>query len=152
MRTSEELAPLTTRVAGASDFGRVSAFYLETGYTQPIDQTETLLIAERAGEICAALRLRSEHHVLVLRGMRVRPDLRRQGVGTTLLFAAVKVIGERECYCIPHAYLKSFYEQVAFQEVDPTWAPDFLHERLGTYHALGLDVILMRRAGERNQQ
>lgn len=148
MKTSDKHLSLSTCGAGTADFARVLSFYLDTGYTQPVDPADTLVYALREEEICAALRLCPEQNTLVLRGMRVCPDLRRQGVGTVLLLAAAKVIGERECYCIPHAYLESFYGQIGFREIDPDTAPAFLHKRLVTYRqVLVLDVILMRRMG-----
>ncbi|MFN2273599.1 MAG: GNAT family N-acetyltransferase [Anaerolineales bacterium] len=86
--------------------------------------------------------------MIVLRGMQVRQDCQRRGIGSTLLRYAASVLGEHHCYCIPYSYLERFYEGVGFVRIDPLEAPAFLRERWSTYMGkLGLDVILMRRAG-----
>jgi N-acetylglutamate synthase-like GNAT family acetyltransferase len=142
---------IATRVAHPGEFDRIAAFYRDNGYTPPISPADVIVVAEVAGNegaLCGAVRLCNERSVIVLRGMRVREHMRRQGIGTRLLHAVESVIGGRECFCIPHRYLRSFYGQIGFVEIEPTEAPEFLRERWATYgREYGLDVILMRRPG-----
>jgi len=144
---------VVTREAYPGEFERIAAFYRDTGYTPPISPADVIVVAEAAeveneGALCGAVRLCDEHSVLVLRGMRVCEDMRGQGIGTRLLQAVEPVIGARECFCIPHRYLRSFYGQIGFVEIQPTDPPEFLRERWATYRReYGLDVILMRRRG-----
>ena len=122
-------------------------FYRRFDYTRHVSAGDTILIAERQGEICAALRLAVEHGVLLLRGMRVAAEMRRQGIGAQLLHAAAPVIGGRECFCVPLRHLVGFYGQIGFVEIEPENAPKFLRERITEYRGdLGLDVLLMRKA------
>jgi N-acetylglutamate synthase-like GNAT family acetyltransferase len=103
-------------------------------------------MAESGGEICGIVWLCEEENVLVLRGMRVRKDLQRRGIGSRLLRAAEPMTGGRMCFCIPHRHLRSFYARIGFQEIRSNKAPSFLEERYNRYRfEYGLDVILMHR-------
>jgi N-acetylglutamate synthase-like GNAT family acetyltransferase len=142
---------VVTRTAHPGEFERIAAFYRDNGYGPPINPADVIVVAEVAeneGALCGAVRMCDEHGVLVLRGMRVCEDMRGQGIGTRLLQAVEPVIGARECFCIPHRYLRSFYGRIGFVEIEPTEAPPFLRERWAAYgREYGLDVILMRRPG-----
>jgi N-acetylglutamate synthase-like GNAT family acetyltransferase len=92
-------------------------------------------------------RLCSERGAIVLRGMRVRSDVQRQGIGRKLLARVQQAIGSEVCYCIPYIWLRSFYGEAGFREVRPDEAPEFLAARSALYRSNGLDVILMRTGG-----
>ncbi len=101
------------------------------------------LVLEREGQrVIAALRLAPEGGTLVLRTMVVADDLRRGGVGTSLLERASRLIGERECFCLAWSYLESFYARAGFARVAPSALPPFLLERLGS----ATDMVALRRA------
>jgi GNAT superfamily N-acetyltransferase len=142
---------VVTREARPGEFERIAAFYRDTGYTPPINPADVIVVAEVAESkraLCGAVRVCDEHAVLVLRGMRVCEGMRRQGIGTHLLEAVEPVIGGRDCFRIPHRYLRSFYGRIGFAEIEPSEAPEFLRERWAAYgREYGLDVILMRRPG-----
>jgi hypothetical protein len=56
------------------------------------------------------------------------------------------LIGERECFCLPHRYLRSFYGRIGFVEMAASEAPAFLQARCAEYRRVyGLDVVIMRR-------
>jgi predicted N-acetyltransferase YhbS len=136
----------TTRVIHSHEFGKIKAFYQENGYSQSLDPTDKILVAEDGGEICAALRLCHEHGYLVLRGMRVSPEFQRQGIGSQLLRFALEGIQNEVCFCIPHSHLRDFYAQIGFEQISPEKAPAYLASRLDRYRRkYGLDVILMRK-------
>ncbi|MBN1312754.1 MAG: GNAT family N-acetyltransferase [Anaerolineae bacterium] len=144
---------VTTREAWPEEFDRVVEFYRLIGYEAIINQKDAIVVSEEGGELCGAARLCLERGILVLRGVRVREEYQRQGIGTQLLRALVPVIRGRECFCIPHRYLRSFYGQIGFVEVDPAAAPPFLAERHVEYRSGGgLDVIIMRRPSTREIQ
>ena len=134
------------RKAGLDEFERVLKFYRANNYEPRVNPADIISVAESGGEICGIVRLCEEEGCLVLRGMRVRIDLQRRGIGSRLLRAAEPVIGERMCFCIPHRHLRSFYAQIGFQEIRSNEAPSFLQGRYNRYRVEhGLDVILMRR-------
>ncbi len=137
-----------TRKARPQDLQQVAAFYHEQDYTPAKGREDVIVVAEEAGMLCGALRLCEEHGALVLRGMRVAEDMRRQGIGTRLLQAAESLIADRECFCIPHRHLRSFYACIGFVEIQSAQAPPFLCQRCSRYRSqFGLDVIIMRRTG-----
>jgi N-acetylglutamate synthase-like GNAT family acetyltransferase len=137
---------VTARKARAEEFERVAAFYRDNGYEPGISPSDIIVVAESGGVLYGAVRICQEHDVLVLRGMRVGESMRRQGIGTRLLRAVESLIGARECFCIPHRYLRPFYGRIGFVEIGATAAPRFLRERCAAYRRdYGLDVIVMRR-------
>lgn len=58
-----------------------------------VTRTDALVVAEHEGVLGGAVRICDAHDVLVLRGMRVREGMRRQGIGARLLQAVEPVIG-----------------------------------------------------------
>ncbi len=134
------------RTAYPQEFEDVAAFYRRNDYLPEIDRDDSLVVAEREGALCGAVRLCEEHGVLVLRGMRVTQAAQRRGIGTMLLETAAALIGGRECYCVPHRYLCRFYAHIGFEEIEPCRAPPFLQQRWAEYQReYDLDVIIMRR-------
>jgi N-acetylglutamate synthase-like GNAT family acetyltransferase len=137
---------VTTRKTRPEEFERIVAFYRDHDYKPAISPADVFVVAENEGALCGVARLNDEHGVLVLRGMRVRADMRRQGIGTRLLGAVQPVIGERESFCIPHCYLREFYGRIGFVEIEASQAPPFLRTRCAAYQRdYGLDVFLMWR-------
>ena len=137
---------VNVREAANDDFEPAAAFYRASAYRPPLKATDQFIVAEDEAGICGALRLCSEEGVLVLRGMRVAPSRQRQGIGTQLLERAAGLVGERECYCIPHRILSGFYARAGFEEIAVGTAPRFLQDRWKQYtEEYALDVILMRR-------
>ncbi len=137
---------INLRTASDQDRDRIATFYARTKYTQPLADNDVLLLAESEGGICAAARVCQEQGVLVLRGMRVSQPHQRRGIGTLLLQRVIQLVADQACYCIPHRYLREFYQQAGFREIEPACGPVFLAERLAMYQRnLGLDVILMKK-------
>lgn len=140
---------IVIRVAHPEDFERICAFYLLNDYDSPINPGDTVILAEEGDQLCGAVRLLIEEDVLVLRGMTVAEPYQRKGIGTQMLEHVDQLLGNRECYCIPYTHLRDFYSQIGFQEIEPSLGPGFLAGRLALYgEQLGLNVIIMRRAGE----
>jgi GNAT superfamily N-acetyltransferase len=77
--------------------------------------------------------------------MRVLEEHRGLGVGKAILDSLVREGNSRDCYCIPYSSLRQFYSAKGFKEIEPSEAPNFLHDRFRDYQARGLDVIVMRR-------
>ncbi len=136
------------RKANPDETGQIAAFYHTHEYSHTAGAPDTIIVAEEDGVLYGVVRLCDEHKNLVLRGMRVVECMRRQGIGTRLLETAGAFIGERECFCIPHRHLESFYRQVGFVVIDECQAPAFLQTRIAKYRdELDLDVILMCKPG-----
>lgn len=121
------------------------AFLRREGYTSDVSLADHVFVATVGGELAGVVRLSTEHGVLVLRGMRVRSDLQRKGIGSHLLTRLKDAIAGDLCYCIPFGWLLSFYGSIGFEEVAESSAPAFLAERLQRYRQKGLDVVIMRR-------
>lgn len=133
----------TCRTATPRDLPSVAQFYRDVGYGSEISEDDSLLVAEDATGLVAAVRLCEEFGVVVLRGMHVAPDLQRAGVGTQLLAAAAKAIGGRACFCVPYSHLQRFYAQIGFRTLKDAEAPGFLRARAEGYRANGYEVVVM---------
>ncbi len=124
----------------------VATFLRTEGYVQPIHDEDALYASWESSAVVGALRLAREHGVTVLRGMRVRSDLRRQGIGTRLLEAVEHALGDVTCYCLPYPWLTSFYGHIGFRAVPDDEAPAFLVERRVAYARKKVDVVIVRRS------
>ncbi|KAF3889555.1 MULTISPECIES: GNAT family N-acetyltransferase [Nostocales] len=127
------------------DAENIKAFYNRCGYGGDLSEEALIFIAQWEERIVGAVRLCPNIKFFVLRGMQVLAPFQRQGVGTQLLQVCTEQLAERVCYCIPWQHLKSFYQQVGFQEVSPIEVPDLLRKRFSNYIFRGMNVILMRR-------
>jgi N-acetylglutamate synthase-like GNAT family acetyltransferase len=133
------------RRARPEEIERVRAAYCAWGYGGGANPPDTVLIAERGGELVGIVRRTLEHDVVMLRGMCVAPRERRQGIGNRLLDAFAERLGGEECWCVPYSHLVGFYGRVGFEVVAADAGPAFLAERIESYRGEGLDVTLMRR-------
>jgi N-acetylglutamate synthase-like GNAT family acetyltransferase len=140
---------LEIRRATAEDTPRARAFYAERGYNGGITPQDTVLIAERDGDLVGVVRLAPEEGTIVLRGMQVHPAVQRQGIGNQLLAAIVRELGSSECFCCPYAHLVGFYGGIGFKVMDLADAPDFLRSRVRGYQQRGdgKEYLLMHREG-----
>ena len=123
----------------------VVTFLRDEGYKETIQAADLIFAAWNGIEVLGAVRLAEENGVTVLRGMRVRHDLRRQGIGTQLLHKLAESIGLQTCYCIPYGWLLGFYGRIGFERISPDQTPDFLKDRLANYRERGLNVDVMAR-------
>ena len=123
----------------------VQAFYRSVGYVAPLEPDAVCFGATGPHDrLLGVVRLVHEHGVLVLRGMQVRPDVQRLGIGRALLTALVATLAE-DCYCLPYGHLAGFYAGWGFAACAPQHAPPHLAERLAAYRAGDPDILLMRR-------
>jgi N-acetylglutamate synthase-like GNAT family acetyltransferase len=129
-----------------ADFPKVQAFYASVGYFGMVTEDCTVISAKCGDDIIGAVRLAPENGVLVLRGMQIAPSYQRKGIGTRMLREVSKFIGSRECFCLPHAWLRSFYGIIGFARIEGDDAPPHLRERLAEYRKKHWRGILMRRA------
>ncbi len=123
----------------------VLAAYDKWEYRGGIGENDIVWIAEKGTELIGAVRIAHEESTLVLRGMRVAEPWRRKKVGSQMLNAIAKWLGNRTCYCIPYIHLVGFYGYIEFIEVALESAPPFLVDRVIEYRGRGLNVTLMRR-------
>ena len=121
--------------------------FLETfGISKSIQAADQIYVAQIGSEVVGVVRLATESGVLVLRGMRVRADVQRRGVGSQLLDRLNDGIGDEACWCIPYGWLTGFYGRIGFRLAAVGDAPRFLAERHQGYIQNGMDVVVMVRA------
>jgi N-acetylglutamate synthase-like GNAT family acetyltransferase len=143
---------LRSRTLDTDEFTKIEDFYKKNRYDSPISADDHFLVIENEDEIIGALRVCNEEGVFVLRGMHVADALQRQSIGSELLVYFCDFIDNKECYCIAHRYLKSFYGRVGFEEPELCEVPEFLNARLHHYQTkLGLDVLLLSKPAIVNQ-
>jgi N-acetylglutamate synthase-like GNAT family acetyltransferase len=147
-RQVKPITAIESRPIGADEREDAIAFLKSQGYARTIGENDRFFISETAGEIVGIVRLAREDGVLVLRGMRVRKDFQRRGVGIQLLRRLVQDAWSERCYCIPYRWLIPFYGQVGFREVAANEAPAFLAKRHASYVSDGLAVVIMCRFPE----
>jgi N-acetylglutamate synthase-like GNAT family acetyltransferase len=125
----------------------VQAFYASVGYSG-IATTNCAVVTAKCGDnIVGAVRLASEDGALVLRGMRIAPPYQRQRIGTRMLWEVSKILGARECFCLPHAWLEGFYGIIGFAKIEDGEAPPHLLERLSESRKKHPQLIVMRSTG-----
>ena len=120
-------------------------FLREENYKEAIQPADEVFAACIQSEVVGVVRLAHENGVIVLRGMRVKHDLRGRGTGTLMLQKLAETLGSHTCYCIPYAWLLGFYGRIGFERIGPDETPPFLAERLADYQKRGLDVDVMVR-------
>ncbi len=133
------------RAGGSHDLNTIALLYKETDYGGGMSDQDRFVLAEHEGELIGVVRLSEEFEVTVLRGMRVKDSMQREGVGTLMLEATENMIAGKDCYCLPYRHLRDFYGQASFLEVDASFIPDGFRERFSKYRAMGLDIIVMHR-------
>jgi len=139
-------ADITFRIAGSREYPRIAEMYAGWGYRGDVSPEDVLYVAERGTQLVAAVRRTQEHELLLLRGLYVAPALQRRGIGSRLLDAFVNDLKDMACYCVPYAHLRGFYGRVGFAPLADNVAPNVLRDRLTSYRARGLDVLVMLRA------
>ena len=127
----------------------VLAFLRAAGYSQPIQPADEVFAAWAGDEVVGAVRLAREHGVIVLRGMRVREDLRRRGIGGQLLRGLDGALDKTATWCIPYAWLTNFYATIGFRLGELGEVPTVLNERHSQYVQQGLNVVIMVRQPNR---
>ena len=119
--------------AKPNEYREVELFYNTVGENDVLSPSETIFIAKKGDCIVGAVRLVSEHGVLVLRTLNVAVEHQRLGIGTQLVRAVISELAGRPCYCLPYPHLKKFYEQFGFRKAEPKTVPVFLFERYSEY-------------------
>ena len=140
---------VAVRVGTSADLPAVAELYRAWNYRTKALPTDQLVVAEDAGRVIAVVRHVVEHGHHMLRGMRVQPAYQRSGIGSRMLEAFVKQLGEHECFALPYVHLLGFYGQVGFREIQESEAPPHLIERLASYRSEGLDMTIIRRPEQR---
>jgi len=136
---------LAIRRAQPDELDAVLALYRDCGYGGGVDPADITLLAKAGAGIVGAARVCLEQGTLVLRGVQVRAEYHRQGIGKRLLAAAIPHLDRAVCYCLPYSHLVDFYASKGFRVVDAGSLPEFLRDRLDGYIAQGQDLLGMRR-------
>ena len=139
------MTTILSRSIVADELEAVIAFLRSEGYTHSIGKRDRFFVSELAGEIVGAVRLSPEEDVLILRGMRVRNDVQRHGIGTHLLRRVALAVQSDACYCIPYRWLIAFYARAGFREVTAEEVLALIANRHMKYVKDGLDVVMICR-------
>jgi len=145
LASTHTMSQTSVRCADPAEHSALTALYEAWGYRGGIAPTDVVYVAERSGLIVGLVRRSYEDGLTLLRGMYIRPSARSEGIGTLLLSAFARALGERACFCIPFAHLTEFYRREGFATVPEANMPAPLALRLNRYRQEGHDVLLMLR-------
>jgi N-acetylglutamate synthase-like GNAT family acetyltransferase len=134
------------RKATQADAKAIGDLYASLSPKTRIDQ-EIQVLAEENGFVVGIVRLVDEEGHFVLRGMNVRRNRQRQGIGKQMLVELQEHIDGRDCYCLAFSHLEDFYGTIGFEKIGIDQAPDHLAKRFERYISMGLDTIIMKRPG-----
>lgn len=129
----DNMKNLIIEKAKSDDLEKVQEFYRSRNYNQAINSECTISVARINGEIIGVVRICLESNVLILRGMQIKPEFHRQGIGSKMLAEVKKILEEKECFGIPYKHLEKFYDQIGFKKIEEQKAPDFLRKRIIEY-------------------
>jgi GNAT superfamily N-acetyltransferase len=137
------------RAASQAELPDVTRFYRANDCSAAVAPGDCMLIAQEENEIVGVVRICEEDSAVALRGMYVKPELQRRGLGSALLREASQAIGVRSCYCVPYTHLQAFYSRFGFHTVEPGRTRGLLRRRRDQSRARGLDVVVMLRLANR---
>lgn len=120
----------TIRKSLPEDTQRIGALYQANRYEAPDISGQQVWLAEDGDRLVGVVRLVPTDDYLVLRGMLIHPDYRRQGIGGQLLAHLVPHMDGHICYCLPWSHLEAFYNGAGFRIIQPQDLPAVLAERL----------------------
>lgn len=127
----------------AEEINQAQEFYSSVGYTTKIIPNDKVILAFHKHSVVGVVRLCCEENCYILRGMQIDPNYQRQKIGTHLIYVLNKYIGSQTCWCIPHSWLESFYNQIGFEKIDESKAPLFLRHRINQMRAEHPQLIIM---------
>lgn len=134
----EQLAPV--------DYDLIHSVYEACDYSGGIAAQDKGFLARLGGAPAAAVRLTNEEGVMMLRGMMVKAEYQRKGIGKQMLQALDPHIGKNGCYLVGRKHLVDFYGGIGFKKIAEDQAPAFLRERVEHYNRNGYECILMYRS------
>jgi GNAT superfamily N-acetyltransferase len=138
------LGNILIRWADPDEYARVLQHYEVCNYGGGIDGKDQVAIAV-SDEIVGAVRICSEIGVIVLRGMQMKAEFQRKGIGSDLLGFLEANTNMNGCYCLPYKHLVNFYAKIGFEEISQKGAPVFLAARLEKYQSNGnTEIIIMQ--------
>ena len=143
---------LTTIAAGVH-LQAIKDFYRSCGYSGPTEPDDDVVLARLGQQIVGVVRLVKEDEHFLLRGMQVRADAQRRGLGRKMLAAFDRVARAKKIEaifltCGPH--LEGFYGQIDFKTVKPgDFVPTPLATRRAGYKSKYGEQIIMCRRQER---
>jgi N-acetylglutamate synthase-like GNAT family acetyltransferase len=145
-----ESPPITIEITTAGPrLEAIKAFYATCGYTGPTESKDDVILARTGDTLVGVVRLVQERAVHLLRGMYLRQDLQRHGIGSKMLkkfelLANTRRLEEIFLTCGPH--LEGFYGQIGFHKAGPSIdPPSFLVQRSHGYSSRHGEQIIMYR-------
>ncbi len=132
--------------APTEDLPKAQEFYSSVGYYSEIQPDDIVFSAKDDDKIIGIVRIAPEEGTLVLRGMMIAESHQRKGIGTMMIKRLEQSIGERDCFCIPHAWLEGFYGQIGFKKIEDGLAPIHLQARIKENRKKYPHLIMMKRS------
>lgn len=133
---------VTSRVA-ESELYTLNRFYKRHGHKGKADMRDTAFWLKDEDNVLAALRFTSKDGHILLRGLWVHKERRREGLGSSLLVDCSHYWKKQTCFCYPFSHLEKFYVKHGFTRAENR-APKPLLEKLKSYQQRGEKVILMQ--------
>lgn len=124
----------------------VKKFYKSANYFSQVGKKDEVYILRDISEgnkIIAAARLVKTADYLILRSMVVSPDRQRQGLGQYFLEQIKPHLSQRNCWCFPFEWLKSYYASVGFEDIPPEQAPTLIRHKFTQYTEQGRKILIM---------
>jgi len=122
---------------------QLNRFYRRNGHKGKAKPSDTAFWLEQQGEIIAGVRFSAAENGVLLRGLWVATEKRRQGLGSQLLRDTRTFWQHSTCYCFPYNHLEAFYTHHGFKRLDESTTPAPLDQQLERYLRRGEKVILM---------
>lgn len=91
---------------------------------------DIFVIAEKAGEIVAAVRLYHENKAVLIEDMKVLEYKQQRGIGCKLLALAKQAVGSHKCYCLADVDSKYIYQEAGFSSLPKTKIPTFFQKHV----------------------
>lgn len=138
------------RFAEIDEYPEVAIHYKTCNYNGGLQDTDKVVIATDK-QIIGAVRMCTENGINVLRGMQVKPQWQRKGIGSAMLKFLADHLDMDGCYCLPFKHLKLFYGAIGFNEIPAQLAPEFLAERLQKYLSSGHNEMIIMAIGKNTE-
>lgn len=127
-------------------FPLVKKFYKSANYFSQVGKKDEVYILRdrsQGNKIIAAARLVKTADYLILRSMVVLPERQRQGIGQYFLEQIQPYLSQRNCWCFPFEWLKSYYASVGFEDTPPEHAPTLIRNKFNQYTEQGRKILIM---------
>jgi len=140
---------LAVKEVSLEELSLVQSFYRSVGYSHSITGTDRVVVATLKNQVVGVGRIAVEEGTFVLRGMQVDRSMLKRGIGKSILLELDRIVGGKECYCIPHGWLEKFYSIIGFKKIVTEEAPLHLQKRFLDYLPQYPQLIIMKKSAKK---